>query len=184
MTNHDAMSIALKASSVFLLAAFFGGCGGREGKDGRQRLSDLVPIRVVVADVASINEDGVTALYRISGSAFLKVSVDSIVQQPGTADGGVILKNVPLPEIEERSIRFDRVEQLDADRSCFATVAAAGEIHHRLFAGVHDVIRDTAIDSDMIHEAQVATKQILEGFYAAQGKVLEGIEWKSEAANE
>jgi len=178
--NDDAGLIAEKAAILLAASFLLCGCGDKGEQLGHQRLSDLVPIKVVVSDVASINEGGVTALYRISGSAFLKVPVGSVVQQPGKADGGVILKNVPMPAVDERSIRFDSVEQLDADRSCFTTVAAAGEVHHRLFAGAHDAIKETAEDPGMINEAQIAARQILDGFYQAQGKTLEGIEWRED----
>ena len=65
------------------------------------------------------------------------------------------------------------------DRSCFTTVNAAGKVHQRLFAGVHDSIRKTAEDPEILHEAQVAARQILDGFYAVQGRILEGMEWTS-----
>ncbi|MBE6381878.1 MAG: hypothetical protein E7049_02560 [Lentisphaerae bacterium] len=171
--------MSARAFAFLLVAGALCGCGEDEGSAGHQRLSDFVPIKVVVADIAAIDEDGVTALYRVSGSAFLKVPVGSIVQEPGKAENGVVLKKVPIPSVEERSIRFDSVEQLDADRSCFTTVNAAAKVHQRLFAGVHDSIRKTAEDPEILHEAQVATRQILDGFYAVQGRILEGIEWTS-----
>ena len=96
--------MSARALAFLLVAGALCGCGEDEGSAGHQRLSDFVPIKVVVADIAAIDEDGVTALYRVSGSAFLKVPVESIVQEPGKAGNGVVLKKVPMLWIDSSSV--------------------------------------------------------------------------------
>ena len=176
--RHLSALIIITVSATALLS----GCGSDDRGASYERLSDIVPLKVIVTDFAEIDKDGVTATYRIRGSALLtsSLAVANILQK----EQSVTISDLPIPSVDERSIKFDddSVELLDAQRGIFTSVRSAGKIHQELFASAHTAIRDTANDPKVVEEAQALTKQTIEGFYKKLNKSVE-IHWKDSEHN-
>ena len=115
-------------AAVALCALLFVSAGREDGRVSVERLSDIVPIKVVVSDFASLDDGGTHALYRIRGSAMLKVPVDR-AEIMDLGNGAVAVKRMPVPSVDDRSVRFEPggVELLDAERGWFTTVSGAAK---------------------------------------------------------
>ena len=176
--RHLSALITITISTTILLS----GCGSDDRGASYERLSDIVPFKVIVTDFAEIDKDGVTATYRIRGSALLtsSLAVANILPK----EQNVEISDLPIPSVDERSIKFDNdaVELLDAQRGIFTSVRSAGKIHQELFASAHTAIRDTASDPKVVEEAQALTKQTIEGFYKKLNKSVV-IHWKDSEHN-
>ena len=158
------------------------GCGSRDRGTSVERLSEIVPLKVIVTDFAEIDKGGVTATYRIRGSALLTSSfaLANISQKEQSIEIG----DLPIPSVDERSIKFDdgAVELLDAQRGAFTSIRSATKKHEELFAAAHKAIKDTASDPKVVEEAQVLAKQTIEGFYKKLDKTVI-IRWKDSEHN-
>ena len=149
-----------------------------DGRVSVERLSDIVPIKVVVSDFASLDDGGTHALYRIRGSAMLKVPVDR-AEIVDLGNGSVAVRHMPVPSVDDRSVRFEPggVELLDADRGWFTTVSGAAKKHDRLFSEARDAIRDAVDSPDVVQQARSVTEKIVAGFYGKMGRRVASFEW-------
>lgn len=172
----------LSALTTITLSAiiFLSGCGSDDRGASNEILSNIVPLKVIVTDFAEIDKDGVTATYRIRGSALLTSSI--VVANILSKEQSVEISDLPIPSLDENSIKFEDVELLDAQRGVFTSVRSAGKIHQELFASAHAAIRDTASDPKVVEEAQALTKQTIEGFYKKLNKSVV-IHWKDSENN-
>lgn len=163
--------------AAIVMAILLCGCDSGDKKASTERLADLVPLKVIVTDFAEIDENGVTAIYRIRGSALVTSSLKLADIDP--KGERVKIEGLPTPSVDERSVKFedDKVERIDAQRSAFTSINKTAKIHGELFASAHRAIRETASDPKVVEEAQAQIKQILEGFYHKDVKII----WKEES---
>lgn len=149
-----------------------------DGRVSVERLSDIVPIKVVVSDFASLDDGGTHALYRVCGSAMLKVPVGR-AEIVDLGNGSVAVRHMPVPSVDDRSVRFEPggVELLDADRGWFTTVSGAAKKHDRLFSEARDAIRDAVDSPDVVQQARSVTEKIVAGFYGKMGRRVASFEW-------
>ena len=165
-------------AAVALCALLFVSAGREDGRVSVERLSDIVPIKVVVSDFASLDDGGTHALYRIRGSAMLKVPVDR-AEIVDLGNGAVAVKRIPVPSVDDRSVRFEPggVELLDAERGWFTTVSGAAKKHDRLFSEARDAIRDAVDSPEVVQQARSVTEKIVAGFYRKMGRRVASFEW-------
>lgn len=163
---------------AFYMMALFCGCGSHDEDIVFERLSDIVPLKVVITDFAEIDSGGVKATYRIKGSALLTSSMNAVDVE--FKENSVVINNLPVPSVDDNSIKFEdgQVELLDAQRGLFTSVNKAVKVHNELYSNAHKAIKAAASDPKVVEEAQKFMKQTIEGFYKGFDKTVT-IRWKA-----
>lgn len=160
------------------------GCRKNTQQSQPERLSDIVPLKVVVTDFVHSNEKGISGanvIYRIRGSACIAVPIGlaSITRVDSSRPNIIDITKIPCPRVDPRSVRFEEngTELLDCGRGIFTSIGKTGELHNRLRKDAARAIENAANNDDVINEAKQYFSLVLRGFYAATGVTLNNCEW-------
>lgn len=167
------------ALTIILCLGLFGCDRANEEKPTKpERISDLVPLKVVMSDFATFGKGGDKLLYRIRASALITIPLNEAKIDDSNLPK-VKVSNIPLPMVDSHSIKFEEVCLIDARRSIFTSREKFGKMHDNLKSEAAKRFHKCANDKFIIQEAKRRADKCIRGFYQ-EFKCDADIEWRKE----
>ena len=142
------------------------------------RISQIAPLKVMVGDFVSIDEDGVKALYHICGDALVAVDVSTATFTFDSA-GRVKVSGLAAPRAVHPRIDGERSELLDQSSGVFTSQSTIGKIHDRHLALAQELIAKAASAPEILKKAKLRAETIIRAFYARNGIEVTEISWEA-----
>lgn len=144
-------------------------------------ISNLLPLKVVVSDFASVDSGGVKALYHIKGDALIGVDLSG-VQVSDLGNGKVTLSGLPQPHVSRARVDGEATELIDQKRGLFTSQKSVGEMHNLVLEEAERRIRVAASSEDVANTARRRAEALLGAMYSRMGYKVESFGWTGRGA--